>query len=688
MSTYARALGYGLMLLAIVIPREASAQRRSIERTPPTVGFFLQEDGSTASPTQVDPSRLPILRTRTTLNLDGVTLRDALRSIGEASGISFVYSESVVNSETHVRFSGQDVPVSAALNSVLADVSIDVVLRLSGGAALVARRTVAFQDVRGVVLDSASGGFIPGAVVMLLDSARTVLARNVSDEQGRYHISAGSDARYIRAVRIGFEPREQLLPHEFSGPRTIDVIMVPFRTTLASVRVTDKTRCPRRSDASSAAALWEQARAGLLASVVAREANPASIYRFGFERTFDGNADRITRFLVLADSATSAVKSFTAVFSASEFLARGFSKDSAGIQILLAPDADVMLDDAFSSGYCFRLAEASRKRPRQVGLAFSPVDRLRDRVDIDGTLWVDTVARALTDVEYRYIGLPKRTDVFRPGGLISFRMMANGTSLIDRWTLRGVGATQDTIRNASSVYLRDWLYATESGGELARAEWPDGRSWRAPLGSIAIHAVSSTGKPVRDALLSLPDSPYRARTDSAGNALIRELVPGPYALGVIDSRIASLGMTIPTTLKFTAERDSVIRATVKLPTAEEYLTEKCVASGHFTVGDSVIVVGRVISANGKPIENARVTFGVKTVNGLRDELRDVFKTGSDGVFHLCTHQLKPGNTVMLTVQIRDESSAVGIVELSREIASNLTAIPIIVGAAPPTIRRP
>src|ERR1035438_5019645 len=44
---------------------------------------------------------------------------------------------------------------------------------------------------------------------------------------------------------------------------------------LAAVRIQEKSGCPRRSDDAATFGLWEQARAGLLATVVAREAPAA-----------------------------------------------------------------------------------------------------------------------------------------------------------------------------------------------------------------------------------------------------------------------------------------------------------------------------------------------------------------------------------------------------------------------------
>lgn len=534
----------------------------------------------------------------------------------------------------------------------------------------------------GAVRDSLGRGPIAGAVVMVLDSSRTVVGRGITDGQGRYRVSSGADARYLRVVRIGFQPRELDLGGTGGNARSLDVAMVQFSTALAPVLVVDKSRCPRRPDAAAAAALWEQARAGLLATVVAREANPAAIHGFTFERTFDGGSDRITRFLVHADSAAAAAKSFTASLSAQEFVRTGFSEESAGVQTLFAPDADVLLDDAFGAGYCFRVAEPAKARPHQVGLAFTPAEAGHGRVDIDGTLWLDTAARALKNIEYRYVGLPAAAEPYHPGGLISFRSMPNGTALIDRWMLRRVDAEQDTIRNGSDVYLRNWLYATENGGELARAEWLEGQSWRAALGSIDLQALPNEGKGMSGVRLALTGTTYRAVTDSAGKARIDELVPGPYALDVIDPRLTTIGLSIPTGLKFVAARDSVIRTTVKIPSAEEYIYERCFTKGRYLAGANwAFVVGRVTTPGGTPIENARITFHT----GQRGSEAS-YTTGADGVFQLCAHSLP--STLMLSVRVGDEVSSGGVVDVSREVTTDLTVIPIKIGAAPPSAKPP
>ena len=95
-----------------------------------------------------------------------------------------------------------------------------------------------------------------------------------------------------------------------------------------------------------------------------------------------------------------------------------------------------MIDDAFARGYCFNIAAPDTSRPHAIGLGFVRADRKRGHVDIEGTVWIDSVSRSLTDIVFHYVGLDKRSERLRPGGRIEFRTMQNGATMIDRWYLR------------------------------------------------------------------------------------------------------------------------------------------------------------------------------------------------------------------------------------------------------------
>lgn len=540
-------------------------------------------------------------------------------------------------------------------------------------------RPAAAQSFHGTVRDSATHQPIAGAVFMLLDSSGVILGRRITDEHGQYGIAVTGSPRWARVVRIGFQPREVRVARTIDASAPYDLAMLPVPTMLAAVSVRDQSHCGKRSDRAAALGLWEQARAGLLATVVARETNTADVHRLVFERNFDGASDRIRRFLVHADSATGAGKSFNASLSASDFIATGFASDSADDQALYGPDADVLLDDAFASGYCFRLARKARTRPNQVGLSFSPAngERPRGRIDIDGTLWVDTAARAIRDIEYRYVGMPRVTDEYHPGGQISFRQMPNGSVMIDRWVIRGVGARQDTLDLVSGPRVRTWLFASESGGDLASAVWPDGTVWHAPLGALHVRAVTTAGAPARGATIALPGTPYQGTADANGDIRIADLEPGPYTADLLLPPLTDIGLTIPTALKFVAVRDSTYLATLKVPTPANWVSDRCIADRQWDVRDSVFVMGRVVDPAGKPVAGAKVEFFSEASAGLWALLPDFYTTGTDGLFQSCSYTYVPGSKVRITATVPGRGHFAQIVPLPAKLNVVLIHVPAV-----------
>src|SRR5688500_18025138 len=91
-------------------------------------------------------------------------------------------------------------------------------------AAMASAAHVHAQELRGTVRDSASGGWVPGAVVTLLDSVGDVAARTVTNERGRFRaVLLGDGVRSIRVVRLGFRPRTARLPEPHDGVIHMDV---------------------------------------------------------------------------------------------------------------------------------------------------------------------------------------------------------------------------------------------------------------------------------------------------------------------------------------------------------------------------------------------------------------------------------------------------------------------------------
>ena len=508
---------------------------------------------------------------------------------------------------------------------------------------------VAAQQLRGTVRDSASRAPIPSAVLIVFDSSGKTLERNITNDRGEYSLPLPAEARRVQVLRIGFRPQTNRVPAVVDGVARLDVVMLAIPTLLETVAIVEQPNCPRRADGPVAFALWEQAKAALLATVVSREANPPKIVRLQFVQRFD-RKDSLVGQIVRIDS-TSTSRPFIATRSAEEFVERGFAFDSARVLWFNGPDAEVMLDDAFARGYCFSIAAADTTRRKQVGLAFAPAKRKRGRVDIEGSVWIDSASRALSDVVFRYVG-GDVAEYIRPGGRISFRTMENGTVMIDRWFLRTAGYERELAPGEKAIALGR-LVARESGGELVHARWPDGREWQATLGRVR-GRVTGTG--LAGTEIRLVDTDYGAIVDSAGIFEISNLFPGPYIVGAIDLKLADVDLVLTTRTSFTAVRDSTVTVSVDVPSAIDYAAAVCAGTGG---PENSVLVARVMLSDGSPADAARVEVRAESDGNMRRIA--AVETDRNGFVHLC--QAPRNSRVQILAQRRGAAPVQMMVDL-------------------------
>jgi hypothetical protein len=516
--------------------------------------------------------------------------------------------------------------------------------------ALIGVRPASGQVLRGIVRDSTSQLAIAGAVVTTYDSAGRVGRRSLTDERGAYFVTAPAAARRVRVVRLGFRPVDLDVPSQRDSVLQLDVVMMRIPYALQPVRVMSGANCPRRSDRATALALLEEARAGLLATVVARTEKPARMKRLLIDRRLDATSNAVVRHRVEVQTVPSTVAAFGAALPAARFASEGFATDSGGGAMFHAPDADVLLDDAFAAAYCFHVVGRDRTRPNQVGLGFRAASRRQGRIDVDGTLWVDTVARALVDIEYRYVGLHPTVTFLQPGGRVSFQALPNGVVLIDRWVLRLVGVEPDTARRPLDPVGRfrelgrpvDERYVVgEVGGELARVTFDDGYTWAASLGTLSLTVTSDRGTPTPGVIVNLDDTNYEATTDSAGRLEIPDLVPGAYAALITDARLDAIDVSRATPLSFTAERSRTASLTLRATSAEDFVADRCLENRQpgFNgerppLPGSGFVIGRVFSPTREPVGGVRWAMRIHVDERPSDPLAGP-DTGSDGVFVYC-----------------------------------------------------
>jgi hypothetical protein len=478
---------------------------------------------------------------------------------------------------------------------------------------------------------------IGGVVVSAIDSAGKPSARTLSAQDGRYRLIITGSVATLRLQRIGFRMRELGVTPSTDEAISLDIMLTRLPSLLDPVRVFGAAACPKRRDNAQAQALYEQARAGLLATVVARQSNPGSVVRYAFERPVTQWPDSAP-VRIRIDSTNETTTSFRAQFTGEEFVRYGFQRKVGSHWQYFGPDADVLLDEGFANGYCFSIAGRDRNRPTQIGLSFAAAKKQRGRVDIVGTLWIDTVARALRTVEYRYTGIGGLADYLNSGGQTTFTEMANGIVAVTQWGVHLPSSNTEYAADASgaSRTVRQ-LILNEAGGFLAKATWPDGTRWIAPMGSARLALQLNDTTPVVRNDVRLAGGDYAGTTDSAGRVVFRDLFPGQYDLIVRDTLLEELGFEARPQFRFVAVPGAIVEARVRVESTAEQLMRKCV--NKTARAELVAVVNVKDAAVGAP--NVSVDIAV---NGRHTKET----TSANGSFVLCFDGEAFGSTIELT----------------------------------------
>ena len=504
------------------------------------------------------------------------------------------------------------------------DLDAIAVIRRVGTVMLLWAVPASAQTYSGVVRDSVARTTVAGVVISAIDSAGRASSRTLSDQDGRYRLVITPATAKVRVQRIGYRLRE--LPYRPSTDESVvlDLTVVALPSLLERVNVLSTSSCPKRRDNAETQALYEQARAGLLATIVAREANPATVVRYAFDRPVMMWPDSAP-VRVRIDSTLETTTSFRTTFTGEELVKYGFKRRVGDAWQYVGPDADVLLDEGFANGYCFSVADRDRSRRSQIGLSFAAADKQRGRVDIVGTLWIDTVARALRSIEYKYTGAEGLAQFLDTGGRTQFQEMPNGIVIVTQWSNRLLHERIDSIedRFGNTRAVRGFVQ-NEGGGYLARATWPDGTRWVAPLGSARLVLKLNDSTPVVAQDVRLAETDYRGTTDSSGRVQLPDLFPGRYRLIVRDTLLEELGFEPDPQVDFVSVAGMNLDATVRVQSTAEQLIRKC--RNRTSRTDLVAVVNVKDAAVAAP--------GVKVDITIRDRQFSE-TTSASGSFVLC-----------------------------------------------------
>ena len=295
--------------------------------------------------------------------------------------------------------------------------------------------SAAAQSLQGTLLRADS---MPAAGVIVVASRGaqdSVLARTITNGNGRYALDVSVGAVRLRALRIGHRP---VLIGEFTlsagARRETRTVLPNDPIVLATVTTESNSSCRQTGSAGvNVATVFEEARKALLSTTLkSGDGDPLSrLSVYGQARTM-GNRPVGELELEFKEGVT--VKPFQSLRPDS--LAKvGYVESDLTSRTYFAPDADVLLSEMFASSHCLGLTNGTGERAGWIGLTFRPQQFKRNFVDVSGTLWLDRASNELRRMDFTYEGLPIALQRVEAGGVVEFTRLPDGIWFVNKWEL-------------------------------------------------------------------------------------------------------------------------------------------------------------------------------------------------------------------------------------------------------------
>jgi len=436
----------------------------------------------------------------------------------------------------------------------------------------------AAQVARGVVVDPGDVP-VPGVVVQLVDRARLVVARTLSNERGEFRLAAPREATYtIATLRIGFRP-------SLAGPFVLRrgeeverrVTLTGLQASLDTVRVAATSVCGRAASDSAAVtfAAWEQVRAALTATQLSADASGVIATVVGYRRTLDALGVRVKKQETVVR--TGAVRQPWSSSPVASLHTNGYVDATGDSTVYYAPGLDMLVSATFLEDHCFRLVQ-SRDRS-QLGIGFDPTKDRRDLTDIRGTLWLDRASAQLRSLEYRYTNVSVDEEHAATGGAMQFARLSNGAWVISRWSIRmpvmerRMAVTGARGRTFTTMPENAVTGIEVAGGDLSMVRRGADTLWTHALLTLAGTLLdSASGRAVAGARLALDGTASSATTDAQGKFTFGGLLPGEYALVVHTPALDSMGAVHQARA---VASDSATPTVVRVPSPAQLVSSLC-----------------------------------------------------------------------------------------------------------------
>jgi hypothetical protein len=277
-----------------------------------------------------------------------------------------------------------------------------------------------------------TGAPIEGAMVILLDAGGHLAARTLTDRQGRFSAQVPQTGSYRAQVdRIGHESTTTD-PFDVPSEGTFLRISIPIRPVeLEGLDVSASRQCKMREEVGRATAtLWEEARKVLEATAWTQESGRYRYTLLRTERQLDESGERTLseKHELARGYAQVPYLSIPPQVLADSGFVRQLPDDSL---LYSAPDAEVLLSDAFAGTHCLRVVAGD---DGLLGLAFEPAEG-RELPDIQGVLWIKAATSMLHRLEFRYVNLAAGRTAGDAGGEVVFWRLPAGAWIVRDWRI-------------------------------------------------------------------------------------------------------------------------------------------------------------------------------------------------------------------------------------------------------------
>lgn len=396
------------------------------------------------------------------------------------------------------------------------------------------------QIVSGQLLNGENHLPLEGAMVVLRGGAGEVAAV-LSNASGRFILRAPSPGTYtVRADRIGHASTFSDTIFLAAGDTVNLRLVAEVRAIqLEGLEVSGEARCDVRPEAGRVVAtVWEEARKALAAAALTDE---EGLYRYRTIRSLRELDERGRRVLSEQRRASQGfLRSPFESLPAEELVTEGFMRPDAEGDLYFAPDARVLLSDAFLDTHCLAIRPGEGDAEGLLGVAFEPVAG-REVPDIRGVVWVDPTSGELRHVDYTYENLDTALRHEMVGGRVAFQGLPDGTWIVRDWRIRMPNAAlAPDYRGGRQLILTG---IREVGGEVARVQDQAGRTiLEAQRATLAGVVLDSTGvAPLVGARVEIVGTQASAVTASDGSFQIPGLSEGVFSVTFTHPQLPRLG---------------------------------------------------------------------------------------------------------------------------------------------------